>query len=173
MKIRNKRQFYRLWHAGLLGNRPRTWKNARELAGSSYSGLVTIRSTTDLNWATRYRVPVTEALAESAEGATFNESMPDDNLVLQGEVARTWRGLELTWDDTPGLGMKDAMKRSAKMLGARALCLLRAELWPSSLDDLWALLDLYPDAVIEFSAYDRAVGVLPHRNTIIWEVRDY
>ena len=37
---------------------------------------------------------------------------------------------------------------------------------------LMQLLDTY-DSVVEFSAYDRAVGILPIRNTIIWEVRNY
>jgi hypothetical protein len=44
---------------------------------------------------------------------------------------------------------------------------------PSSRDDLDALLDLYPDASIEFTCFSVNVGVFPARNTIFWETRDY
>ncbi len=57
--------------------------------------------------------------------------------------------------------------------GAAALAILKAYLWPSDFEDLRATLDAYPGHVVEFSACDRAVGIVPHRNTIIWEVRLY
>lgn len=44
---------------------------------------------------------------------------------------------------------------------------------PSSQQDLDDLLDLYPDATIEFTCYDIDLGVIPNRNTIFWEVRNY
>ena len=51
--------------------------------------------------------------------------------------------------------------------------LLDRYLDPSSRDDLDALLELYPDATIELTAFDIDTGVIPGRNTIFWEVRDY
>ena len=44
---------------------------------------------------------------------------------------------------------------------------------PSSRDDLDSLFDLYPDSAIELTTFDINVGQFPHRNTIIWEVRNY
>lgn len=44
---------------------------------------------------------------------------------------------------------------------------------PSSQSDLEALLELYPDASIEFTVFSVDVGVFPGRNTIFWETRNY
>ena len=44
---------------------------------------------------------------------------------------------------------------------------------PSSRGDLDALLELFPDATVEFSCFSINVGVFPGRNTLFWEVRDY
>ncbi len=57
--------------------------------------------------------------------------------------------------------------------GSAVLAVLRHYLWPSDYDDLMATLDAYPDHVVELTACDRAIGVCPNRNTIIWEVRAY
>lgn len=51
--------------------------------------------------------------------------------------------------------------------------LLDAYLDASSRDDLEILLEQYPDAAIEFTTFSINVGVLPHRNTIFWETRNY
>lgn len=173
--IRNKKQFYRLWRQGLLGNRPRTWKDAAELERSGYQGKVTVRSSKLTDWKTLYRVSVSEALilGRAELHLTFNESMPDEVLTLQGEVMRSHRELELTYSTQPGLAMKEAMKESTKVSGVVALGILHHFLRPASQEELWELLDRYPDHVVEFSAYDRAVGELPHRNAVVWEVRSY
>jgi len=51
--------------------------------------------------------------------------------------------------------------------------ILRCYLWPSDLEDLRVLLERYPGHVVEFSACDRAVGLIANRNTVWWEVRLY
>lgn len=172
-----KAQFYRLWHAGLLGNRPRTWRTPNALRESGFSGLVTMRAATGSGGgACGYRLTVADALERAkalGAAATFNEACPDDRLLVQGEVARMPGGLELSYSTTPGLAMREAMRGARHAGPTEALTLLRDALSPSSWDDLDALWDLYPDAVIEFSAYDRLVGDQPHRNTLIWEVRNY
>lgn len=173
MRIPNKRRFFRLWQQGLLGNRPRTWPDAATLERSGYRGTVTLRSAPGAHGTARHNVPVEEALRTAPPGTSFNEPVPDHLLVLQGEVMRSTRGLELTYSTERGTPMREAMRRSQKATGATALVLLRRHLWPSSLEDLYELLDLYPDAVIEFSAFEVHVGDQPHRNTLIWEVRNY
>lgn len=176
--ITTKRQFYRLWRAGVLGNKPRIWGDLWALMLSDYRGSVTIRSASATGWKTMYRVPygqVGEAVNGPipVEDPTFNESAPDEVLTFQGEVTRAVGGLYLRYDCTPDLKMKEAMARAKDAYGLAARQLLARYLWPSSYDDLMDLLDLYPDHVIEFSAYDRKVGDQPHRNTLIWEVRHY
>lgn len=57
--------------------------------------------------------------------------------------------------------------------GIEAKALLSHYLWASDLADLEVLLETYPGHVVELSACSKAVGVIPNRNTIIWEVRKY
>lgn len=57
--------------------------------------------------------------------------------------------------------------------GVLTQAILQNYLWPSDYEDLKVLLDRFPGHVIEFSACDRAVGLIPNRNTVIWEVRAY
>lgn len=174
-RIRTKKQFYRLWSAGLLGNRLRCWDSAAALGRAGFGGRVAVRSSV-AGGPCRYGLTVPEAL-EAGKGwpckPYFNEMAPDDNLRLQGEVAREVGGLCLTYSTTPGLRMREALKTAKTARGVAAHAILGAYLWPASRDDLDALWDLYPDSVIEFSAYGCAVGDQRNRNTLIWEVRDY
>jgi hypothetical protein len=102
----------------------------------------------------------------------FNESAPDERLVLQGEVSRFVGGLYLRYS-TLKLPMRSAMKDARDVGGASAQAILRGVLTGSSYEDLDALLELYPDAVVEFGAYAKCLGAIPGRNAVIWEVRAY
>lgn len=176
MKIGTKREFYDLWHRGLLGNRPRTWDSVDALRASGYAGTVTVRTKRGGGGKCAYRVPVADVGAvarewgDDASGLTFNESMPDDELVIQGEVQRPW---ELTYSAERGLPMREALKTARRASGAAAQLILRDALSPSSYDDLEDVWEMFPDAVIEFSAYRRDVGDCRGRNAIVWEVRNY
>ena len=69
---------------------------------------------------------------------------------------------------------REAFKLYGKMIfGLQAKHLLEKYLWPSDLSDLYALLEMYPRHVVELSACDRAIGEIPNRNTIVWELRRY
>ena len=74
--ITNKTEFFRLWQLGLLGNRPKSWLTVEDLAADPYTGTVTARS--------MYRVPKEKAIL--MYGYKFNESPPDELLVIQGEA---------------------------------------------------------------------------------------
>lgn len=166
-----KSEFYRRYASGEFGNRPRSWSDAASLLASGFSGCVTVRSTTP-GGKCRYGVPVKEAVKETS-GFRFNESMPDDLLLLQGEVFVTEDGrTTLTYSTERGLSMRSAMQLPRSASGSAALAILRQYLWPSSFDDV---VDLMRDSggVVEFGAYEKAIGDLPHRNTVIWEVRNY
>jgi hypothetical protein len=54
-----------------------------------------------------------------------------------------------------------------------ARMILARHLNPNSLADLYATLELWPGHVVELSAYERCLGVIPGRNGVLWEVRDY
>lgn len=180
MIIRSKAEFYRLWHAGLLGNKPRTWANLAQLFASGYPGPVGIRTVGVSGGKVRYRVPLEEvaAVVHTWPGTpTFSEPMPDHLRLIQGEVMNGTNGLELTYslaNDGTGLPMmREAMRRPERATGIVAAVLLTHYLWPASLEEIRRLLEDYPDSVIEFGAHDCAVGELPRRNTVIWEVRNY
>jgi hypothetical protein len=100
----------------------------------------------------------------------------DDSMItLQGEVCRTYRGLEGTMGYCSGYSMRAAM--AAGLLqprsGSEVLALLDRWMDPSSQDDLRDLLDLYPEATVEFTCFTIDTGVIPGRNTLFWECRSY
>jgi len=68
--------------------------------------------------------------------------------------------------------MRKAMKNPDVATGLTSLTLLRYYMDSTSLDTLMDLLHSYSDHVIEFTIFDRAVGVLD-LPTIFWEVRMY
>lgn len=62
---------------------------------------------------------------------------------------------------------------SRHLYGVQARLILRRYLNQNSLDDLQILLDRYQGHTVELSALDRCFGTVPHRNAVVWEVRDY
>ena len=85
-------------------------------------------------------------------------------------------GLQVTYPtqvdpDSPWRG--SFAKYSHTVYGVAARALLRQHLWDNDYADLQELLDLYPGHVVELSACERSVGLIPRHNTIIWEVRRY
>lgn len=175
--LRTKAAYYAAWRAGLLGNRPKTWTDAAALVASGHAGLVVARAVDATGWKTRYGITVREALALAADPAvpelTFNECMPDEQLLIQGEVMRSPRGLELFYTCAKKPMKQGFAEDAASADGLVAKMILDTFLWPSSRDDLDALLDLYDGHVVEFSTYRVAVGDQRHRNTIFWETRAY
>ena len=96
-KIMNKRESYLLYELGLFGNKPRTWKSYDEIIKSGWKGNVSIRGkkTLDRN-DVPYNIPlgmVKEKIRELNQKGfyetdlAFNEAMPDDHLLIQGEVS--------------------------------------------------------------------------------------
>lgn len=181
--IPDKRTALAMLRAGLLGNTLRTWASVAEMRTDGYTGSVTLRHAVGNTPLCRYRVPneqidavIAEWVAQgaSAQDVQLNESAPDDRLVLQGEVQRLPGGLNLTYsrEQKP---MRDALRGDGVVhaFGLGALGVLERNLWPSDYSDLQALLELYPDSVVEFSCYEIPVGCIPNRAMVIWEVRNY
>lgn len=180
MEIRCKAQFFELWRAGVLGNRTNLWSDPQEAfdSGAPEIGFRAIGVAGGGPWE---KVPREQVFATAARwkshGWNFlmDDGCPDWCRTLQGEVGRTYRGLE-GWLDTVGkLPMRPAAAAGhmRNRSGAEVLGLLDRFMDPSSQDDLWALLDLYPDATVEFSCFGIDVGIFPNRNTIFWETRNY
>ena len=185
-RVANKRKFYEMYELGLFGNKPLTWKSRQEILDSGWKGKVCIRAGGSRNGMKRsrvgYNIPLAnlkskiEQLVQKGipeSDLFFNQSMPDRNLTFQGELMRGIGGLNLhyTYVKKP---MNKALKISSyNTQGLEAKMLLQKHLSPSSLSDIYCLLDIFPESIIEFSAYRIPVGNIPGRNTIIWEVRNY
>jgi hypothetical protein len=177
MEIRTKRQFYSLWRAGVLGNKPREWSLETFKAEPSPPGSVSVRELGAVGGGRcEYRVKpsnVSTVVAQwGSPQVSINESAPDEKLILQGEILRDGEWY-LRYSTLP-LPMRQALRDAPRdAYGLGALSILRWALNPSTFGDIEDLLELYPDHVVEFGAYRCLVGSLPGRNAFIWEVRKY
>ena len=185
-RVANKRKFYEMYELGLFGNKPLTWKSRQEILDSDWKEKVCIRAGGSKNGMKRSRVGYNIPLAKLKSKIEqlvqkgipecdlfFNQSMPDHDLVIQGELMRGLGGLNLhyTYVKKP---MNKALRISSENTqGLEAKMLLEKYLSPSSISDIYCLLDTFPESVIEFSSYRIPVGNIPGRNTVIWEVRNY
>ena len=180
-RIRNKAEFYRLWEAGVLGNRTNIWHDPARAHRECKNLEIGFRQIGKAGGGKWEKVPRDEvfncAARWSAEGRKFimDDGAPDWCRTLQGEVCRTYRGLEGYLDTVGKLPMRPAMAAGHMRMcsGATIRALLDRFMDPSSQEDLAALLDLFPDATVEFSCFGIDVGVFLGRNTIFWETRDY
>jgi hypothetical protein len=183
-RINNKEECYLLYEAGIFGNKALTWNSLQEIRDSGWKGEVCMRGrltqiergkvvyNLNLNEVPRiieqFKI---DGIPESNIG--FNQSMPDEHLVIQGEVMKTWLGLSLMYT-TKKEPMNSALKKESLYAeGLKAKLLLENSMCPSSYSDLEALFDWFPDSAVEFSTYNISVGNIPNRNTVIWEVRNY
>lgn len=191
MQIRSKRKFFELWEAGVLGNRTKLFHTLEEAlsSGEKQIGFREVGKTGGGAWVlhkqkdslTRLEFEVVVAVEYSiwvAKGRTFimDNSVPNDHSVMQGEVIRTYNGLESFLAIGRGLApMRITMAQGLHKHrgGAETNVILERYMDPSSRDDLRDIMDLYPDAAVEFTCFDVNVGNLPHRNTIFWEIRNY
>jgi hypothetical protein len=180
---RSKAEFYPRWINLEFGNRLHIFNSWYNLQASDYDGQVSIRyKDASANQWKKYYVPRNDVFIHLAEfvkqGAelskfTFNESAPDNSLLIQGELAYLTNGLYLYYSVLRA-PMREALNREPReAYNLRAKNILRSLLFPQSYDMLIELNELYPNSVIEFSAYSIPLGVLPNHSVVTWEVREY
>ena len=182
-RISTKSQNYELYHSGFFGNKALTWNSYQEIIDSGWENSVCIRSAKGMQRTNvRYDVPLSEVRREiealkqqgiQEENLVFNQSMPNDKLIIQGELMISTSGLYLHHSNIKKPMNLALAEKSHHSYGLEAKMLLDKNLFPSSLSDIQALLELFPDSIIEFSSYSIPVGNIPGRNTVIWEVRNY
>lgn len=182
--VTSKKQFYKLWKGLKLGNRIQVFENIDEFLTSGWIGLTSIRYKEPGSPYKAFHIPAHKVLDKVAEfvaqGAnkqlfTFNESAPDDCLLIQGEIQYIYElghGLTLTYN-TKKCAMKEAMEHPLTATGLRAKMIMEYYMNPKSFDMIRDLFELYPDDVIEFGVYGKNLGILPGHNTVIWEVRAF
>lgn len=183
-KIGSKFGYYLLYGSGFLGNKPLTWNSIEEIKQSGWKDKICIRGRKGiLREKSRFNLTIEDAInyieqlgkeGISEEALTFNQSMPDEHLLIQGEIMRKVPEIYSLTYTTIKKPMNRAFEdETLHAKGLTALNLVKRNLYPSSYEDLQELFDFFPDSVIEFSAYDIGVGNLPNRNAIMWEVRNY
>ncbi len=182
MQIVSKEIAYKIYNQGLLFNRLNVWNSVKELLNSGYKGTVSIRYKGGSRGSGfyAYSVPVSEvrkvveewkSKGALEERIVFNESAPDEYLTIQGEITYNPQ-LELFYS-TEKKKMNEALKNGISASGLKARIMLKHYMDPMSYADTMALLEMFPEHVIEFSTYSINLGIIPHRNTIIWEIRKY
>lgn len=180
--ITNKEASYKLYERGEFGNKLRIWSTVDSLLMDSYSGTVTIRYSSKYGKWCAYEVEQggikTELAKWKNEGADltlvrFNESAPDENLVMQGEFVADSDYKYILSYSTDKVKMREAMRLPRELLGVKALHFMQSHLSLESNRNLKRLLNTYPCAVVEFSVYNHFIGDTPANNTVFWEVRNY
>jgi len=181
-RIDSKGEYYLLYEAGFLGNKPKTWNSIDEIIRDEWEGKVCIRGKNKFGFKTKYNQTIKQVQQYlnqlqrkkiNLNSITFNQSLPDNYLTIQGEVMRTEKHFYVIYS-TIKKPMKIALAEKESYLeGRNALSLMKRTFDPATYDDINELFDLFPESIIEFSSYSINVGELPHRNTIIWEVRNY
>lgn len=175
----DKAKMYELLHERALGNTLLSWPTVAAYLNSGFRGYVGLRTKKaggkHAYWCTRAMVREIVALWVGREGVpgcdiVVQQMAPHRHGTIQGELRHDMiHGYDLHYslEQVPIRECRDWRDAS----GLSALCLLRGRLWPASFDEIMDLLDAYPDAVVEFSAFGVAVGWASGRNHVIWEVR--
>jgi hypothetical protein len=152
--------------AGFKG--PTFWFRGRQ-AGWPYTE-------THLPWADR-RELMAKKLAESGTPADqiliCEDEPPGSRRLIQGNVWWPRSDQFILEYDTSQDSVRAATDRGlthAEGLAAREI--LRARLEPRDYEAVLELLETYRDHVVEFTAFDRTMGLL-ERCIVIWEVRKY
>jgi len=180
MEIRTKQHFYRLWEAGQLGNKLRTWRDPAE-AYRSGCPLVGFREVGAAGGG-RFQMAAREEIVPTAhdwrmDGRRFMicEAAPDHRATVQGEVVEMVPlGLVGVLGYSNGLRMRDAIARGLLVHRTRleTKLILDRYMDEGSRRELDRLIERYPGAAVEFTCYDLPVGE-QNLNTIFWEVRHY
>ena len=193
--VLTKLDFVRRYQAGEFGNRSPTWDCLDDWFDESpwltQGELYHIRSKAiggygeyDLGYAKLPRRWKALAFGDTNDWKVYAEQRsdkfyisamaPHEQGIIQGEICRTFRGLELYWT-TALLPMRDAFKvyGGRTEIGLKAIMTLKKTMDPLSYEWVQYLLDAYEDHVIEFSTFGVNWGTIPNRNTVIWEIRRY
>lgn len=183
--LKTKSEMFGYYEKGWFGNRALTWPTKDEMLKSGYPGQIGLRYKDPRGGGSYFRTEMSLEEAEQQysawllEGAQAQyflwcESIPTNRILIQGEFQRSLSLYDFTYTTEKGVPNRPNLwKQKQNAHGLRALLLCKHFMWPKSYDNLQELLDLYPEAVIEFSCVDFECGSIPGHNTIFWEVRHY
>jgi hypothetical protein len=193
--ILSKPQGYGLYRQGVFGNRAYAWDNIKDLYDSKWPGAICIR---DRRGTQRgecnaplplFNIPIKDlevvvgGLVKKGvplDVMTFNQSMPDSHLTIQGEASRFFDGqLHLTYSTVKKPMNQALAEETLRAEGLSVDLILKDFLSPASYVEVMENIEYFSHSpqgifpVVEFSAYSVGVGDLPGRNAVIWEVRSF
>ena len=191
-EVTTKADFVRRYQAGEFGNASPTWNTFEEFqifTKEKYPTLADVVGTQDkyhlrnrvVGGTTHYNLNPRIAFGDWFEFVLKGEDKqwycsqmaPTHLTTIQGEVQRTYRGLELFYS-TVKKPMRDSLREGGKQVyGVSASAILRDYLPTKDHEWLMGLLEKYPDHVVEFSTFSREFGTVPGFKTVYWEVRKY
>ena len=184
--IDNKRDMYALYEAGKFGNRIQTWPSLRHFwvddAFHPWTKNVVLRYKQPNSGFCVFDLPVSEinqtierwvAKGANPELIAISEAIPKEIVMLNAEVQRSHNYYDLRYSTEPNHMRPALMKSQQHAGGVKALNIIKSHMDTASYELLNDLLDEYPDSVIEFTCFSAYVGVIPGRNCILWEVRNY
>lgn len=177
MKINSKKLFYENYQLGKFGNKLRTWSSLEDLKKDNFTNKLVIRTSEVGGGKCVYDVDLKDIDSVIKDWPNkhlikYNESAPDHLLLWQGELQISIDHINLFYSDLK-MKMRKALERGKHLEGLNAINMMKSTMTPNSYEDLLILLDRYDESVIELGVYSINLGNLPHRNTIIWEVRNY
>jgi hypothetical protein len=178
--VRSKQDMYRRLAAGGFGNTSPMWLDHTHWACTSPDlPLWGVRSLV-AGGPCRLDVPTHEVFAECRKvlsaGYDYQISAMVDS--FRTAVFNVWdspTGLVVEGVEWPGPDQKWRQLFSgphAKWSGVAAKMVLRRHMNENSWDDFNVLLEQYPGHVYEMTTMNICFGTVPHRNTVLWEVRD-
>lgn len=179
MQVSSKKEMYSMLSAGRFGNTNPAFHDLADWVDSPERDkypLWGIRSMFAGDPRSILDVPtedVESLIARDFRGGFNLSPMVDRWLTLRADVYDAPGGLVVFGVEGHG----DVKWRQAFNLygrewtGLAARGVLRSHMWPADYDDLGELMDDFPEHVVEVTCCTRAVGTVPHRNTIVWEVR--
>jgi hypothetical protein len=180
MIVATKREAYRLAAEGKFGNVLQRYFHLQDwYPDAGKYPLWGVQTTTVPGGPCRLNCPTAEVAATFAEFRGFG---PVISGMVSACVPTLWcgdvwdspTGLQLSGLLAPPLGFnwRREMLTPRHWEGSAARAVLRL-LNDNGRSDLEELTGEYPGQVIEVSIFERPVGVLPNRNYVVWEIRNY
>lgn len=186
---KDKHESTSLFTRGRYGNNIATYANPEEAIAADpqalfmirYRGDVGVQGPAVLADANGLHIKWLDILSDGWQESRLyiNVSIPIDRIVFQGELSTgNWSDPEwfLIGCTDSRIHMREAMKRASfKRRGLAAKLYLKLVMDASSWEDLNAVIDEWPDGVIELVVFDTPFGSLEHtgRRMIIWESRGF
>jgi len=172
--IKYKSSQNRLWRLGCFGNKLRTWSTPDEVPDHYKTGNLLSMRHNKPQGKFLYRLWWEDIRRLWTPDYYIMESIDDTNRIVQGELYTTVRGWEFWYSFKQGpLGTVTRSSALKLMFGFQVQLYLQQIMYPLSYENLQELINQYPNAIIELSIFNQAVGDTPGNNTIFWEVREY